>query len=373
MQSVDNSLSVHTAWNSLVRNSDTIGVSPGATVQTVPIAGQPLPAATPVQASPSLCVACSDPIESQPLPASTQVQASPSPSLPSGIGPVIPVVRGSDASSDADSGIDLDEHGLSPDEATQRFNAMQGADGQISKVYIFDLGVGNNLPDKDPVELGPNDKIIYMTESAEASMVPPSQYNVNPGASHHNDADGPVNEAKCVCYNCFKVDTAQKRLKRCSRCHIARYCSTTCQAAHWGSHKTTCEAMKAQREKPWLHVASTIPSRLQCQQCMRVHEVNISMKCPFCSGPSRGLADALVAHQSMHDWKAQIKEDIGTHGPTAGSLDAIDAWTHEREMSRAIKAAHRAQNVECTAHRAHAWAMNRASKATTLQHLHSEC
>jgi splicing suppressor protein 51 len=48
-----------------------------------------------------------------------------------------------------------------------------------------------------------------------------------------------------ACFYCKKTEpsnaTPDQKLKRCSRCHIALYCSHECQKAHWKlGHKTQC-------------------------------------------------------------------------------------------------------------------------------------
>jgi hypothetical protein len=39
------------------------------------------------------------------------------------------------------------------------------------------------------------------------------------------------------CANCQKTGI---KLRACSKCHAAQYCSTACQRAHWRAHKPSC-------------------------------------------------------------------------------------------------------------------------------------
>jgi hypothetical protein len=48
-----------------------------------------------------------------------------------------------------------------------------------------------------------------------------------------------------TCAVCARVPSADLPLRKCSGCHVARYCSKECQAAHWTSgHKADCKALE---------------------------------------------------------------------------------------------------------------------------------
>ena len=44
----------------------------------------------------------------------------------------------------------------------------------------------------------------------------------------------------CFNLNCHVSESSEVTLKRCSRCNIAKYCSRTCQIAHWRDHRKKC-------------------------------------------------------------------------------------------------------------------------------------
>ncbi|KDQ50586.1 hypothetical protein JAAARDRAFT_141723 [Jaapia argillacea MUCL 33604] len=50
--------------------------------------------------------------------------------------------------------------------------------------------------------------------------------------------EAPLDEKKCD--NCGKLGSGTVKLKMCSSCHTARYCSTDCQKKHWRTHKPVC-------------------------------------------------------------------------------------------------------------------------------------
>ena len=45
------------------------------------------------------------------------------------------------------------------------------------------------------------------------------------------------NEVDCVRSNCKHPSKEEWELKRCSRCHITRYCSVQCQRKYWDFHR----------------------------------------------------------------------------------------------------------------------------------------
>jgi hypothetical protein len=45
-------------------------------------------------------------------------------------------------------------------------------------------------------------------------------------------------EVRYSCWNCKKM--TEEKMPRCSKCHLAYYCSVACQRTHWPSHKHNC-------------------------------------------------------------------------------------------------------------------------------------
>ena len=52
--------------------------------------------------------------------------------------------------------------------------------------------------------------------------------------------DSDYNEVDCVCSNCKHPPKEGEELKRCSRCHLTRYCSVHCQRKDWDFHRFAC-------------------------------------------------------------------------------------------------------------------------------------
>ena len=55
--------------------------------------------------------------------------------------------------------------------------------------------------------------------------------------------DSEDNEVDRVCSNCKHPPKEGGELKRCSCCHIPRYCSVQCQRKDWDFHRLTCSVV----------------------------------------------------------------------------------------------------------------------------------
>ena len=55
--------------------------------------------------------------------------------------------------------------------------------------------------------------------------------------------DSEDSEVDCVCSNCKHPPKEGGELKRCSRCHITRYCSVQCQKKDWDFHRFACSVV----------------------------------------------------------------------------------------------------------------------------------
>jgi ankyrin repeat protein len=61
--------------------------------------------------------------------------------------------------------------------------------------------------------------------------------------------NGPLHAPGTTCDHCGLPDSVQLRLKTCTSCQVARYCSTACATQRWPAHKRECRAAKATREE----------------------------------------------------------------------------------------------------------------------------
>ncbi|GBE87297.1 ankyrin [Sparassis crispa] len=88
-------------------------------------------------------------------------------------------------------------------------------------------------------------------EMADADGVKPNPFFIKCGAKvtaavtkwlrKRTGEEAPMGDTK-MCSRCGRKGGS---LKMCAKCHVARYCSTECQHAHWSTHKLTCQPFDA--------------------------------------------------------------------------------------------------------------------------------
>jgi|AntRauTorckE5430_2_1112549.scaffolds.fasta_scaffold04525_2 hypothetical protein len=69
------------------------------------------------------------------------------------------------------------------------------------------------------------------------------------------------------CHN--QEEQSLQPLLRCTRCHMAHYCSVACQKNHWKKHKTVCskDGLAHQEDNDWkaaVHLNVKIPPSVTC-------------------------------------------------------------------------------------------------------------
>ena len=87
-----------------------------------------------------------------------------------------------------------------------------------------------------------------------------------------DDSDIDVSSVYSVCSNCKHPAKKGEDLKRCSRCHITRYCSVQCQKKDWDFHRFACAvvAKKSDTVKAWFSTTRT------CTYLLNVHKLPFS-------------------------------------------------------------------------------------------------
>ena len=71
-------------------------------------------------------------------------------------------------------------------------------------------------------------------------------------------AEKPTQSHQC-CF-CKRFADVDVKLKRCSGCHVTKYCSYHCQKKHWPEHKSLCKNIQ---ELIACNQTSSIPNSLE--------------------------------------------------------------------------------------------------------------
>ena len=58
-----------------------------------------------------------------------------------------------------------------------------------------------------------------------------------------DDSDDDLGSLHCACSSCKRTPKKGEDIKRCPRCHIARYCSVQCQRKDWDFHRFACSVV----------------------------------------------------------------------------------------------------------------------------------
>ncbi|KAI0920201.1 hypothetical protein AcV5_010005 [Taiwanofungus camphoratus] len=126
------------------------------------------------------------------------------------------------------------ETGASPD-ARNRYGQVP-LDGAIQHngigavELLMEFGADVDVADAD--DTTPRNFVLKCGPQVTAAMTK--------GLRKRNGEEAPMEEGK-KCVACGKTE----RLKLCSKCHAAWYCSAACQRANWPMHKQTCQPYSA--------------------------------------------------------------------------------------------------------------------------------
>ena len=149
-----------------------------------------------------------------------------------------------------------------------------------------------------------------------------------------------VPEAKRYCWHCRIIhDDVAVKLKVCTRCKTARYCSIDCQRKDWKSHKDPCGVFKKLRAKPTLPLSYSFISRMVCNDCHRTSEPGIPLYvCPYCDGTTRAMPSSAMIETKEDRYQAAIDEyecSMGVpYGSTGLTIDTLKAMKSQRRAMR---------------------------------------
>ena len=153
------------------------------------------------------------------------------------------------------------------------------------------------------------------------------------------------------CASCGTAENDDIKLKKCTACHLVRYCSVKCQKEHWSQHKKECKKLRDEilfKQPESSHLGDcpicclplpidpsksafyTCCSKHICQGChlvnqKRERDQRLQCKCPFCRK---------ALPKTMDESKKRLMKRIEVNDPVA--MRNMGAF---REMEGDYKAA----------------------------------
>ncbi len=174
-----------------------------------------------------------------------------------------------------------------------------------------------------------------------------------PASPEHADAESDedvVDQRKHYCYGCSKVSGPDVKLPKCTGCKVARYCGHQRQKEHWRLHRTDCASLRTYHARPEKHVATSLSSHMSFTnpRCKKVFEVPLftQFECPFYGGRAEAMPFS-VTHQSMADWKDEIKTNYNDGVISDGEyVTAIHHYQSEKRIQSRVEAGRRSRTTQ---------------------------
>ncbi|XP_055329667.1 uncharacterized protein LOC129582226 [Paramacrobiotus metropolitanus] len=160
--------------------------------------------------------------------------------------------------------------------------------------------------------------------------------------------------AAVVCHHCWRRENDAGLLKRCTRCHFARYCGEQCAKAAWKTHKLECGRLAEYCKDTGLLPDGLI--RLLNLVLMKVQAGQTSSPRGACHPPTERSFHSLCSHTAEIDKELkssdkfqrnmlEIKRFLGPT-PAAAPLDpALLAETYSRVLTNTISIPDRLGNT----------------------------
>jgi hypothetical protein len=110
----------------------------------------------------------------------------------------------------------------------------------LEKLYEMDVEnqymLSFEISEPNPLQILAFFSCIFSSGAAEGDLPPAYERELEFSLEKQLFRKG---AEKWICNSCYGAKSASK-LKKCSKCLYARYCSTSCQRNDWTHHKTTC-------------------------------------------------------------------------------------------------------------------------------------
>ena len=161
---------------------------------------------------------------------------------------------------------------------------------------------------------------------------------------HNNDTD----DAMCRCASCGATEVDAIKLKTCTGCKSARYCSIKCQKEHRSQHKRACKKRAAELrdellfKQPETTALGDCPiclvplpldlekykmqsccSKINCIGCAHAHSSQRREECPFCRYPVQPEEDDEIIRNNTRraeandpialQWMGSLRNAVGDY------------------------------------------------------------
>ncbi|KAJ7741085.1 hypothetical protein B0H16DRAFT_1565881 [Mycena metata] len=150
-----------------------------------------------------------------------------------------------------------------------------------------------------------------------------------------------------LCYQCNKP--GQPKLRTCSRCQVARYCSPECQKLAWKKHKPECIDHKAILKE---HEDPTMDETLRWfLKWLNIWRDPLLAWAAFSANLANQPADYVLNHSCLVEVKRRPPAEAAKHATRSKYLVTLsgmctDVQMHQEFNSRLTDPAYRAQIVE---------------------------
>ena len=180
-----------------------------------------------------------------------------------------------------------------------------------------------------------------------------------------NDNVADITTSPSCCASCGKAANNDVKLKKCTACHLVRYCSVKCQKVHRKQHKRECKKRAAELHDELLFKQTNCTYLGDCPICClpmpldpekygvwgccgvticngcnydnqkREVEARQERKCPFCRHPipkSQAESDMNILKRAEANDPVALKEAGSKRFEEGDNKGALEYWTKAAEL-----------------------------------------
>jgi len=148
------------------------------------------------------------------------------------------------------------------------------------------------------------------------------------------DAEEPETDLMC-CASCGTAEVDDIQLRKCTACHLVRYCSVKCQRNHWRQHKQKCKERAAELRDELLFKQPESTHEGDCPICLLPltlgNDLNVELVCcnkKICDGCFNAHQIKEDEEQVENPWLQDSCPLCRHHRPLSDA--EVDAFTRRR-------------------------------------------